>query len=112
MGYFANGQGLDPSLGALSSRCGSQLAFTWCNKRVDELFDLGLSESTREKRAPFYQEISKIFNEEMFRGWLWFEVRPMAFSKRVVGPTEHYSQMPSLIFNHAVYNEVEKWEIK
>jgi peptide/nickel transport system substrate-binding protein len=112
VGYFANGQGLDPSLGALTSRCGTQLALGWCNKRVDELFDLGLSESTREKRAPYYQEISKIFNEDMFRGWLWFEVRPMAFHKRVIGPTEHYKQMPSLIFNHAVYNEVEKWEIK
>ena len=112
MGYFANGQGLDPSLGALSSRCGSQLAFTWCNKRVDELYDLALSESTRAKRAPYYQEISKIFNEEMFRGWLWNEVRPMAFSKRVIGPTEHYSQMPNLIFNLPVYNEVEKWEIR
>lgn len=112
MGYFANGQGLDPSLGALTSRCGSQLAFTYCNKRVDELYDLALSESTREKRAPYYQEISKIFNEEMLRGWLWYEVRPMAFSNRVIGPAEHYTQMPNLIFDVPVYNEVEKWEVK
>jgi peptide/nickel transport system substrate-binding protein len=112
MGYFANGQGLDPSLGALTTTCGAQLAFTWCNKRVDELYNQGLSESAREKRAPSYQEISKILNEEMFRGWLWYEVRPMAFSKRVVGPAEHYSQMPNLIFDLPVYNEVEKWEVK
>ena len=112
MGYFANGQGLDPSLGALTTTCGAQLAFTWCNKRVDELYNAGLSESAREKRAPSYQEISKILNEEMFRGWLWYEVRPMAFSKRVVGPAEHYSQMPNLIFDLPVYNEVEKWEVK
>ena len=112
LGYFANGIGLDPSLGAFTSRCGTQLAFTYCNKRVDELYDLGLSESKREKRAPYYKEISKIFNEEMFRGWLWNEVRPMAFNKRVTGPAEHYAQMPSLIFNLPVYNEVEKWEVK
>lgn len=112
MGYFANGQGLDPSIGALTSTCGAQLSFTYCNKRVDELYNLGLSESAREKRAPYYQEISKIFNEEMFRGWLWYEVRPMAFNKRVVGPTERYSEMPTLMFNVPVYNEVEKWEVK
>ena len=112
MGYFANGQGLDPSLGALTSRCGSQLSFTWCNKRVDELYDLALSESARDKRAPHYREISKILNDEMFRGWLWYEVRPMAFNKRVSGPAEHYTQMPNLIFDLPVYNEVEKWEVK
>lgn len=112
MGYFANGQGLDPSLGASSSRCGTQLAFTYCNKRVDELYDLALSESARDKRAPYYREISKIFNEDMFRGWLWYEVRPMAFNKRVVGAAEHYAQMPNLIFDLPVYNEIEKWEVK
>ncbi|QDL55101.1 ABC transporter substrate-binding protein [Rhodoferax aquaticus] len=112
MGYFANGQGLDPSLGAFTSRCGTQLAFTYCNKRIDELYDLALSESSREKRAPHYREISKILNEDMFRGWLWYEVRPMAFNKRIVGASEHYAQMPNLIFDVPVYNEVEKWEAK
>ncbi len=112
MGYFANGQGLDPSLGALTSTCGAQLSFTYCNKQVDELYDKGLSESEREKRAPYYQEISKILNEDMFRGWLWYEVRPMAFNKRVIGATEHYAEMPTLIFNLPVYNEIEKWDIK
>jgi peptide/nickel transport system substrate-binding protein len=58
----------------------------YCNERVDELFDLGLSESERELRAPYYQEISMILNDEMPRGWLWYEVRPMAFNNRVVGP--------------------------
>lgn len=112
MGYFANGQGLDPSLGALTSTCGAQLSFTYCNKRVDELYDLGLSESQREKRAPYYQEISKILNEEAFRGWLWYEVRPLAFNKRAIGASEHYAEMPTLIFNLPVYNEVEKWDVK
>jgi peptide/nickel transport system substrate-binding protein len=112
MGYFANGQGLDPSLGALTTRCGSQLAFGWCNKRVDELYDQAMSESARAKRAPAYQEISKVLNDEMVRGWLWYEVRPMAFNKRVAGPAEHYVQMPNLIFDLPVYNEVEKWEVK
>jgi peptide/nickel transport system substrate-binding protein len=112
MGYFANGQGLDPSLGALTSRCDSRLAFTWCNKRVEELYDLALAQSERGKRAPYYQEISKLLNQEVFRGWLWFEVRPMAFSKRVAGPAERYAQMPNLIFDLPVYNEVEKWEVR
>ncbi len=112
MGYFANGQGLDPSLGALTSTCGAQLSFGYCNKRIDELYNLGLSESSREKRAPYYQEISKILNEEAFRGWLWYEVRPMAFNKRVTGPTERYAEMPTLIFNLPIYNEVEKWDVK
>jgi peptide/nickel transport system substrate-binding protein len=112
MGYFANGQGLDPSLGALTSTCGAQLSFGYCNKRVDELYDLGLSELQREKRAPYYQEISKILNEDAFRGWLWYEVRPLAFNKRVVGAVEHYREMPTLIFNLPVYNEVEKWSVR
>ncbi len=111
MGYFANGQGLDPSVGANIIRCGTQLALGYCNERVDELFDLGLSESERELRAPYYQEISMILNEEMPRGWLWYEVRPMAFNNRVSGPAEHFSQMPNLIFDVPVYNEVENWEV-
>jgi peptide/nickel transport system substrate-binding protein len=111
MGYFANGQGLDPSLGALVQRCGTQLALGYCNERVDELFDLGLSEVAREARAPYYQEISKILNTEMPRGYLWWEVRPLAFNNRAVGPAEHFSQMPNLIFDLPVYNEVELWEV-
>lgn len=35
MGYFANGQGLDPSVGANIIRCGTQLALGYCNERVD-----------------------------------------------------------------------------
>ena len=112
MGYFANGQGLDPSLGALVQRCGTQLALGYCNERVDELFDLGLSMAEREERAPYYQEIAKILNTEMPRGYLWYEVRPLAFNNRAVGPAEHFSQMPNLIFDLPVYNEVELWEVK
>lgn len=112
MGYFANGQGLDPSLGALVQRCGTQLALGYCNERVDELFDLGLSKAEREERAPYYQEISKILNTDMPRGYLWYEVRPLAFNNRAVGPAEHFSQMPNLIFDLPVYNEVELWEVK
>jgi hypothetical protein len=36
----------------------------------------------------------------------------MAFNKRVVGAAEHYAQMPNLIFDLPVYNEIEKWEVK
>lgn len=111
MGYFANGQGLDPSLGALTARCGARLALGWCNERVDELFDLGASFAEREERAPYYQEIAQILNDEMFRGWLWYDVRPLAFNNRVVGPAEHFAEMPNLIFDVPVYNEVETWHI-
>jgi peptide/nickel transport system substrate-binding protein len=111
MGYFANGQGLDPSLGALVQRCGTQLALGYCNERVDELFDLGLSVAERDERAPYYQEISMILNEEMPRGYLWYEVRPLAFNNRVVGPAQYFSEMPNLIFDHPVYNAVETWEV-
>ena len=89
----------------------TQLALGYCNERVDELFDLGLSKATREERAPYYQEISKILNEEMPRGYLWYEVRPLAFNNRAVGPAEHFSQMPNLIFDVPVYNAVELWEV-
>ena len=112
MGYFANGQGLDPSLGALTSRCGTQVALGYCNERIDELFDLGLSVANQAERAPFYQEIARIQNAELPRAWLWYEVRPLAFNNRVVGPAEHFGQMPHLIFDVPVYNQVELWEVK
>ncbi len=108
-GYAANGQGLDPSIGANITRCGTQRAMTYCNERVDELFTLGLSEAEREKRAPYYQEISTILNEELPKLWLWYEVRPMGFNKRIVGLGEHFAEQPLLMFDIPIYNEIHTW---
>lgn len=108
-GYAANGQGLDPSIGALITKCGTQRAMGYCNERVDELFDLGLSEAERDLRAPYYQEISTILNEELPKLWLWYEVRPMGFNKRIVGLAQHFQEQPLLMFDTPIYNEIHTW---
>ena len=108
-GYAANGQGLDPSIGANITRCGTQRAMSYCNERVDELFGLGLSEATRDARAPYYQEISTILNDELPKLWLWYEVRPMGFNKRIVGLGEHFAEQPLLMFDTPIYNEIHTW---
>lgn len=109
IGYGANGQGLDPSIGALITKCGTQRAMGYCNKHVDELFDLGLSKATRDERAPYYQEISTILNKELPKAWLWYEVRPMGFNKRIVGLAQHFQEQPLLMFDVPVYNEIHTW---
>ncbi|MFN8485223.1 MAG: ABC transporter substrate-binding protein [Anaerolineae bacterium] len=110
--YAANGQGLDPSLGSLVATCGARLAVGYCNKQVDQEFTLGLSDAKRDVRAPHYQTISKILNEEMPKGWLWYDVRPMGFNKRIVGLAEHFQQQPLLMFDVPVYNEIHTWSTK
>lgn len=109
IGYAANGQGLDPSLGALVTKCGTARAVGYCNERVDELFDLGLSVAERDLRAPYYQEISTILNQEVPKTWLWYEVRPMGFNKRIVGLAQHFTEQPLLMFDIPVYNEIHTW---
>ncbi len=108
-GYAANGQGLDPSLGALITKCGTQRAMTYCNERVDELFDLGLTVAERDARAPYYHEISTILNEELPKLWLWYDVRPMGFNSRIVGLAQHFSEQPLLMFDIPIYNEIHTW---
>lgn len=112
MGYFANGQGLDPSLGGVLTSCGAQLAFGYCNERVDELHTLALSTTDREERIGYYEEISRILNAELQKGYLWNVTRPLAFNSRVVGLAEHYSEWPVVLFNLPVYNEVETWYVQ
>jgi peptide/nickel transport system substrate-binding protein len=112
MGYFATGIGMDPSLGAAVSTCGATIALNYCNKTVDELYSKGLTESDQAKRAPYYQQISKILNDEMFRGWLWYDTRPLAFNNRIPAVADHFKVMKNLIFNNPVYMEQEKWEVK
>jgi peptide/nickel transport system substrate-binding protein len=108
-GYAANGQGLDPSLGALITKCGTQRAMTYCNERVDELFDLGLTVAERDARAPYYHEISTILNEELPKLWLWYDVRPMGFNSRIVGLAQHFAEQPLLMFDIPIYNEIHTW---
>lgn len=112
LAYAANGQGLDPSLGFLVTGCGQRLSVGYCNERVDELYALGQSSADRAVRAPAYQEISKILNEELPKVWLWWEVRPVAFDTRIVGMAEHFEQQPLLMFDIPVYNEIHTWYTK
>jgi peptide/nickel transport system substrate-binding protein len=112
MGYFAQGMGLDPALGTNLFQCGAQLALGYCNPKVDELATLGLSSADRNVRAKYYQEISRILNKELPKIWLFWEVRPLAFNKRIVGLSEHWLQQPLVIFNLPVYQEIEKWYVK
>lgn len=109
LAYAANGQGLDPSLGYLVTGCKQRLAVGYCNEKVDELYTKGQSSADRAVRAPSYQEISKILNEDLPKGWLWYEVRPVAFDTRVVGLAEHFEQQPLLMFDIPIYMEIQNW---
>lgn len=112
LAYAANGQGLDPSLGYLVTGCNQRLAVGYCNERVDELYAQGQASPDRAVRAPAYQEISTILNQELPKVWLWWEVRPVAFDTRIVGLAEHYAEQPLLIFDVPVYNEIHTWYTK
>ncbi len=112
MGYFANGQGLDPSLGRVLTTCGAQLALGYCNPRVDELHQLGISVANREERAVYYHEISLILNEELQKGYLWYAARPLAFSNRIVGLAQHWLEQPLILFNLPVYQEIHTWYVE
>lgn len=111
LGYGSNGQGLDPSVGSDPVLCGATLALGYCNERVDELFALGTTVESREERAVYYQEISKILNEELPKTFLWYLPRPVAFNTRVVGLAEHWEETDILMFNVPVYMEIETWYI-
>jgi peptide/nickel transport system substrate-binding protein len=112
MGYFANGQGLDPSLGRVLTTCGAQLALGYCNERVDELHALGVTVADRAERAVYYHEIAQILNEELQKGYLWYAARPLAFNNRVVGLSQHWLEQPLILFNLPVYNEIHTWYIE
>lgn len=113
LGLFANGMGLDPSLGSPLVTCGAKpLSLGYCNREVDALFDRGLATADRAERAKAYQAVSVIMNRDLPKLWLFNEVRPLAFNKRIIGLPEHFAQQPLLYFNHAIYNEVEKWDVR
>ena len=112
VGYVALGMGLDPSTGHPAVECGSVLAMGYCNEAMDALFQEALTVGSAEERTQIYQEISRTLSEEVPSGWLWYQVRPLAFNTRVWGPLEHWREQPVILFNLPVYNEVEKWYVK
>jgi peptide/nickel transport system substrate-binding protein len=112
MAYAANGQGLDPSLGNGLNACGGRLSFGYCNEEIEELFTLGQTTADRAERAPYYQEIARTLNQELPKIWLWFQSRPIAFSNRIVGLSEHWLETPVLMFGIPVYNEIETWYVQ
>ena len=112
VGYAALGMGLDPSTGHPAVECDSVLAMGYCNEEMDARFREALTVSSQEEREGIYQEIATTLNEEVPSGWLWYQVRPLAFSTRVSGPLEHWREQPVILFNLPVYNEIETWYIK
>lgn len=111
MGLVALGHGLDPSAAAEAVRCGALLAVHYCDPEVDRLFDQGLAQSDQGERQATYFELSRILNEDLPSVWLWQQLRPLAFSKRFVGPAEHWQEQPVILFNMPIYNEIEKWHL-
>jgi len=105
------GMSLDPSLAETGLKTGELLAYNYSNARVDELFAEGKKYSEISDRAPYYQEISKIINEDAVRIWLWYDIRDLGFSSKVVGPKEHFEEQKVIYFNMGVYNEIEKWYV-
>ena len=105
------GMSLDPSLAETGLKTGEMLAYNYSNPRVDELFAEGKKYSEVKDREKYYQEISTIINEDAVRCWLWFDIRDLGFSTKVVGPKEHWEEQGSILFNMGVYNEIEKWYV-
>lgn len=113
MGFFAHGMGLDPSLGDPLVRCDAKpLSLGYCNKALDALLVSAVETADRKERAQAYQAAARILNREVPKGWLWNEVRPLAFNTRVEGLSQHFKEQPIVIFNHAIYNRVETWSAK
>ena len=112
VGYVALGMGLDPSTGHPAVECGNVLAMGYCNEEMDARFQEALTVSSQEERTDIYQQIATTLNEELPSGWLWYQVRPLAFNTRVSGPLEHWREQPVILFNLPVYNEIETWYIK
>ena len=112
MGYAANGQGLDPSLGSILNSCGGRLSFGYCNEHVEELFTLGQQDAERADRAPYYQEIGEILNTELPKIWLWYQSRPIAYNNRIVGLGETWAETPVLHFGVPYYTAIETWYVQ
>ncbi|PQO35811.1 peptide ABC transporter substrate-binding protein [Blastopirellula marina] len=57
----------------------------YSNKKVDELFDLGLRELDHEKRTKHYQEIAKILYEDQPYTWIYYRAELYGFNKNMRG---------------------------
>jgi len=111
MGFNGTGMAVDPSLGETGVKTGELLAVGYSNARVDELFETGKKLSEQSEREPVYQEIAEILNAEAARAFLWYDIRDLGFSTKVVGPAEHFEEQKTIYFNLGVYNEMEKWYV-
>ena len=112
MGLLGQGMGLDPAGGEIVVKTGELRAHGYSNPEVDQLFQDGKALAEQSERAPIYQKISKILNEELPQIYLWYDVRHLGFRKEVVGPYEHYKEQKLIYFNQPVYNEIETWYVK
>ena len=111
IGYVALGHGLDPAAAAPAVECGSLIALGYCNEEVDALFAEGITYADQDERAPVYQEISRILNEDLAGIFLWQQIRPLAFRDSTVGPIEHWQEQPVILFNLPYYAEIENWDV-
>lgn len=111
MGLAGTGMGLDPSLAESQIGRGALLAQGYDNARVNELLALGKTYATQQEREPIYAEISDIINAEVPRVFLWYDIRDLGFSDKVVGPAEHYAEQGTIFFNMGVYNEITSWYV-
>jgi peptide/nickel transport system substrate-binding protein len=111
MSLAGTGVGLDPSLAESLIGRGTMLGAGYDNDRVNELFAIGKTLVDQADRAPVYQEISFIINEEVPKVFLWFDIRDLGFSTKVVGPREHYEEQGTILFNMGVYNEINTWYV-
>ncbi|MDL2229461.1 ABC transporter substrate-binding protein [Treponema sp. OttesenSCG-928-L16] len=109
MGLGGSGMGLDPVVGELLIKKGELVSFGYDNPRVNELLDQGKNEADQAKRAPIYQEISKILNDEMPKIFLWYDIRHLGFNDKAIGPKDHWEEQRIIYFNQPIYNEIEKW---
>ncbi|MDC7244467.1 MAG: ABC transporter substrate-binding protein [Sphaerochaetaceae bacterium] len=112
MGLLGQGMGLDPAGGEIVVKSGEIRAHGYSNPEVDELFQEGKALAEQSERAPIYQKISKILNEELPQIYLWYDIRHLGFSKDVAGPYDHYKEQKIIYFNMPVYNEIETWYVK
>lgn len=114
LGIHIAGYGLsiDPSIGDAATLCGNTLAGGYCNEGLTALWQQGAQLPNSPEREAVYQDISRILNEDLPSIWLWYEIRPIGFNRRVVGPYEHWSEQESILFNLPVYNEIETWYVQ
>ncbi|MDD4259840.1 MAG: ABC transporter substrate-binding protein [Sphaerochaetaceae bacterium] len=109
--FGGNGMGLDPVTGENLIMTGELLSMRYANPTIDELLMKGKALADQEDRAPLYQQVSAILNEEVPKIFMWYDIRNLGFSDKVVGPKAHWAEQGTIYFNQPIYNEVEKWYV-